>query len=544
MENQNTPFVVLAIMDGWGIAPDGPGNAISQAKTPTLDGLTAAYPHTQLIASGEGVGLPKGEIGNTETGHLNIGAGHIVYQDLPRINMAIADGEFFKNKEFLEAINHARQNNSKLHLIGLIGAGGVHANPEHLFALLQLASQNNFHDVFLHLITDGRDSAPTSALDYLGRVEEEIKKVGLGTVATVMGRYWAMDRDFRWDRTARAYWAMVKGEGNTFTSAQEAIKNSYDKKVTDEFIEPAVISKDGKPLALIGNNDSAVFFNFRIDRPRQLTKAFVMENFEAEANTLWSFDPYSVNYSKSHLANQDQSRLPPFKRGPGLSNLFFVTMTKYGDGIPVHVAFPPEIVRMPLGRVIAEAGHRQLRAAESEKERFVTFYFNGLRETAFPGEERLIIPSPKVKTYDLKPEMSANELTEEILANIKENVYKLIVINFANADMVGHTGVIPAAIQACETVDSCLAKISEVVIALGGTLVITADHGNAEEMIDPKTGQAVTEHSTNPVPFIVVSKTPSPQTLPSGILADIAPTILNLLGIPVPAQMTGRNLLQ
>lgn len=544
METPKVNFVVLTILDGWGIAPSGPGNAISLSKTPTMDKFLAGFPHTQLIASGEGVGLPKGEIGNTETGHLNIGAGHIVYQDLPRINMAIADGEFFKNKELLGAIAHAKENKSKLHLLGLIGAGGVHANPDHLFALLQMAANNDFHDVFLHIITDGRDSAPTSAMTYIGQLEEEIKKVGVGKIATITGRYWAMDRDFHWDRTEKAYLVMVKGQGKTFTSPEEAIKSSYDLGISDEFIEPAVIlNQDNAPVSTIGDNDSVCFFNFRIDRPRQLTKAFVLENFEAEANSLWSFDPYNIKYSKTHLTTQEV-RMAPFARGGALRNLYFVTMTKYGDSIPVHVAFAPEVVKLPLGRVISDAGFRQLRAAESEKEKFVTYYFNGLRENAFPGEERLIIPSPKVKTYDLKPEMSAEELTTEVLHYIQENVYKLIVINLANADMVGHTGVIPSAVKACEVVDKCLSEIAQTVQSLSGALVVTADHGNVEEMINPKTGESDTEHSTYPVPFIVVTKDPEPRILPSGVLADIAPTILNLLGIEVPAQMTGRNLLQ
>lgn len=538
-------FVVLIILDGWGIAPAGAGNAISLAKIPNIDSLSASYPHTQLIASGEGVGLPKGEIGNTETGHLNLGAGHVVYQDLPRINMAIADGGFFKNKEFSGAIGHARENKSALHLMGLVGAGGVHANPEHLFALLHLAARNNFANVFLHLFTDGRDSAPSSALTYLSKVNEEIKDVGVGKIATVMGRYWAMDRDFRWDRTEKAYRALTQSEGNRFKSAEEAIKASYAKGVTDEFIEPSVIVDDGgNPVSRIADNDAVIFFNFRIDRPRQLTKAFVVENFEAEANTLWSFDPYSIKYSRSHLAGPEEAeRMPPFKRGPALKNLFFVTMTKYGDALPVHVAFPPEVVKYPIGRMLSDAGMSQLRVAESEKERFVTFYFNGQREGPFPGEERLIIPSPKVATYDQQPEMSAVELTNEVLLQIQQGQYRFVVINFANPDMVGHTGVIPAAVKACEVVDECVGRIVKEVKLLGGVTIITADHGNVEEMIDSHTGGADTEHSTNPVPFIVVGSKPDPRTIPSGVLADVAPTVLYILGIKPNGTMTGRNLL-
>jgi 2,3-bisphosphoglycerate-independent phosphoglycerate mutase len=539
-------FVVLVIMDGWGIAPPGSGNAISLSKTPNIDNLTANFPHTELVASGEGVGLPKGEMGNTETGHLNLGAGHIVYQDLPRINMSIADGRFFQNSELLGAIDWAKSNKSRLHLIGLIGAGGVHANPEHLYALLRLCAQKNFKDVFLHLITDGRDSSPTSALMYLSQVKEEMKEIGVGTIATIMGRYLAMDRDFRWDRIAKAYWALVKGVGNHFQTPEAAIQASYNKKVTDEFIEPCTMVDDnGNPIALISDNDSVIFYNYRIDRPRELTKAFVLENFESEANSLWSFDPFNIKYSKSHLTKPASvTMMEPFLRGPGLKNLYFVTMTKYGEGIPTHIAFPPEIVKLPLGRVISDQGLRQLRVAESEKERFVTFYFNGQRESPYPGEDRLIIPSPKVATYDLKPEMSAYELTEEVTSQITQNQYELIILNFANPDMVSHTGVIPATVKACEVVDECVGSVVKATQAVGGTVVITADHGNAEEMINAKTGEVDTEHSDYPVPFIVVGVTPDPKILPSGVLADVAPTMLYLLGIQIPPQMSGRNLLK
>jgi 2,3-bisphosphoglycerate-independent phosphoglycerate mutase len=547
---KKTQFVVLVVIDGWGIAAPGPGNAITQANTVNMDRFWASYPHTQLAAAGESVGLPRGEAGNTEVGHLNLGAGRIVYQDLTRINMAIADGSFFKNQVLLGAIEHAKKNNSKLHLMGLIGAGGVHSNIEHLYALIQLAARKNFKNVYLHLFTDGRDSPPTAALSYIQQLKEVIKKEGVGQIATIMGRYWAMDRDLRWDRTKKAYFALTKGKGYLVKTAYEAIQNSYSQGKTDEFIEPSIITDpSGKPLALITDNDAVVFFNFRIDRPRQLTKAFVAKEF-VSSSLEWDFDPFLVKYEKKHMPEKKigvQTQL--FDRGEALKNLYFVMMTKYGkplvkDG--AKVAFPPEIVELPLGRVISEANLRQLRVAESEKERFVTFYFNGQQEIAFPGEERLIVPSPKVPTYDQKPEMSAREVTDGLLNKLKDGGYDFILVNFANPDMVGHTGNIGPAVKACEVVDECIGKIANYVLAYNGSLIITADHGNAEQMINPQTGQVHTEHTGNPVPFIVVSKNFLDQhlSLPAGILADVAPTVLKLLGITPPEAMTGRNLLK
>lgn len=543
-------FVMLAVLDGWGIAAPGPGNAISEANTLNIDKFWASYPHTQLVASGESVGLPRGEAGNTETGHLNLGAGRIVYQDLLRINMAIADGSFFTNQVLLGAIAHAKKNNSDLHYMGLMGAGGVHSNMEHLYALIELARRQNFHKVYLHLFTDGRDSPPTSAKTYIAHLKEHIKKEGVGIIASIMGRYWAMDRDLRWDRTARAYFALTKGIGNLVKTPEEAIDKSYSEGKTDEFIEPALImDTQGKPLAIIKDNDASVFFNFRIDRPRQLSRAFVFSDF-SKANLEWGFDPYLVKYQKKHLANQGQPALqPPFNRGKRLENLYFVIMTEYGkftvrEG--AKVAFPPETVEMPIGRIVSEAGFKQLRCAESEKERFVTFYFNGQEETAFENEERIIVPSPKVATYDLKPEMSARELTNDVLEKLRESPdFRFILINYANPDMVGHTGNIGATAKACEVADECIGKLANWIIAYDGVLIITADHGNAEEMINPQTGEIETEHSANPVPFIIISKEliGRPQTLTSGILADVAPTILSILGLEVPGSMTGRNLL-
>ncbi len=545
----SSKFVMLVVLDGWGIASAAPGNAISLASTPNINRFWASFPHTQLNASGEAVGLPRGEVGNTETGHINLGAGRIVYQDLQRINMSIADGSFFQNQVLLNAIAHAHKNNSNLHYMGLIGASGVHSNVDHLFALIDLAKKSNFNRLFLHLFTDGRDSPPTAAKTYIAQVRDVINREGVGTIVSIMGRYWSMDRDLRWDRTEKAYKALTEGTGLLVKTPEEAIDLSYGEGKTDEFIEPSVITgADGKPIVTIKANDSIIFFNFRIDRPRQLSRAFVYSDFK-NANISVGFDPYQIKYQKTHLPVTPVGSQGPFDRGPKIENLYFVTMTEYDKTITeagAKVAFPPELVKIPLGRVISEAGLRQLRVAESEKERFVTVYFNGLLESAFEGEERLIIPSPHVATYDLKPEMSARELTNAVLNKIKDGGdYKFVLVNYANADMLGHTGNIGAAVQACSVVDECLAKLSSWVLAYGGTLLITSDHGNAEEMINPQTGQIDTEHNASPVPFIAVSKDliGRSQILTSGILADVAPTILRLLGLTVPGSMTGRNLL-
>lgn len=548
--NENTSkLAILVVLDGWGMAAAGPGNAITQAETPNMNRFMASYPHTQLGASGDSVGLPNGEAGNTETGHLNLGAGRIVYQDLQRINMSIADGTFYQNQTLIGAIDHARTSNSNLHLMGLLGAGGVHSNIEHLFSLIDLAKKHEFTRVFLHLFTDGRDSPPTAAKTYVARVRDVLTKHGIGQIASIMGRYWAMDRDMRWDRTAKAYFALTQGQGNLVKTPEEAIDMSYAQGKTDEFIEPAIISDPtGKPLTTIKENDSVIFFNFRIDRPRQLTRAFVFEDF-SKANISSGFDPYLVKYQKTHLAQAPVIPGEPFARGPRLKNLYFVTMTEYGKPIVdagATVAFPPEVVKLPLGRVISEIGYKQLRACESEKERFVTFYFNGQQEFAFEGEDHLIIPSPKIATYDLKPEMSAREITQGVLNKLRDFPdYKFVLINFANADMVGHTGSIGATARACQIIDECLGKISDWIMAYGGTMLITADHGNAEEMIDAQTGEIETEHSENPVPFVAVSKElfGKNQILTSGILADIAPTILKIMKIEIPSSMTGRDLL-
>lgn len=548
LSKQVPSFVVLAILDGWGIAKNNPGNAITQASTPNMNKFRLSYPHTILEASGESVGLPKGEAGNTETGHLNLGAGRIVYQDLERINMAIIDGSFFTNRVLLSAIKHAKENKSNLHYMGLIGAGGVHSNLEHLLALIRLSVQQKFTDVYLHLFTDGRDSPPTAAKTYVRKISDFVKKQKVGTIASIMGRYWAMDRDQRWNRTEKAYLALTRGEGRLVRNAEDVIDFSYSEGKTDEFIEPSiVVDKEGQPVSLIKDNDSVVFFNFRVDRPRQLTKAFVFDDF-SKANISFAFDPHQVKYERTHIKEAKTNRKEPFERGVKLKNLYFVTMTEYGKPITnsgAVPAFPPEVINAPIGSAISTNRLRQLRITESEKERFVTFYLNGLREASFPQEERVIIPSPPVTTYDQKPEMSAAKITEVLCSKIRTSEYKFIVVNYPNVDMVGHTGNLKKAIEAVEYVDKCLGKLASFVLSYKGALIITSDHGNTEEMLNAQSGEIDTEHSSNPVPLIIAYEKfiGKSRTLRSGILADVAPTILNLLEIPVPASMTGRNLL-
>ncbi|MDO8451713.1 MAG: 2,3-bisphosphoglycerate-independent phosphoglycerate mutase [bacterium] len=535
--------LVLIILDGWGIAPPGPGNAISLSHLEHIPKLWVSYPHTQLSASGESVGLPSGEDGNTETGHINIGAGRVVYQDLPRINMAIADHSFFTNQAFTGAIQYALHNNSNLHIMGLLSDSGVHANIEHLFALLEIVKQHGSCPVYLHLFTDGRDAPPKSSIRFTQEVERRCKTIGIGKIATICGRYYAMDRDRRWERTELAYRALTECIPNRSSSPISAIEESYKKGKTDEFIDPTImVDENGTPLPRIGNHDAVIFYNYRIDRPRQLTKAFILPDFETHA-PIASFDPYAVKYYHKHSVEVD-TRTRAFQRTVVLNDLFFVSMTEYERGLPSVVAFPPERVKMPLGRVISDMELRQLRMSETEKERFVTYYFNGMREDPFPGEDHIIVPSPNVSTYDLKPEMSAHELTEKLLDRLKIDVYSLIVVNFANPDMVAHTGNISQARIACEITDSCVGKIVSTQLALGGACIITADHGNVEEMLG-SSGEIDTEHSMFPVPFIMVDNRfkNHPVSLPSGKLADIAPTILSYMDLPIPGDMSGRDLL-
>lgn len=513
--------VVLIVMDGYGCNPQTAGNAIAQAKRPVLSRLWDTCPHTELRASGLAVGLPEGQMGNSEVGHLNLGAGKVVYQDLTRISQAIQDETFYHLPVLRQAMGQVKERGTSLHLIGLIGEGGVHAYATHLFALMEMARREEVERVFIHAITDGRDTLPTDGLEAVRRVEAEGTRLGLGRIATVSGRYYAMDRDRRWDRTKLAYEAMVGGEGPRAASAEEAVRRSYDEGITDEFIVPTVIVRpDDTPVATVQGGDSAVFFNFRTDRPRQLVRAFVQPDFDA------------------------------FDRGPRIPDLDFVTMTEYEKGLPIPAAFPAEDVTMPLARVLSERGLTQLHAAETEKYAHVTFFFNGGREEPFPGEDRILIPSPReVGTYDHKPEMSAPGVTDETVAAIEAGKYDFVLVNFANADMVGHTGVMSAAIQAVETVDWAVGQVVAAVERRSGVTLITADHGNAEQMIDEETGGPYTAHSVCfPVPFILV-----PDSHPElagahlrsgGKLADVAPTVLQLLGIAPPPDMTGTSLLE
>ncbi|BCV20193.1 2,3-bisphosphoglycerate-independent phosphoglycerate mutase [Moorella sp. Hama-1] len=511
MVNSNRPLMLM-ILDGFGLGPEGAGNAISQGRLPNYRRLLAEYPHTRLQASGEAVGLPAGQMGNSEVGHLNMGAGRIVYQELTRISKAIREGSFFTNQVLVGAIRSSRERGGALHLMGLVSDGGVHSHLDHLYALLDLAQREGLERVYIHAFLDGRDVPPASAAGYLEQVEGECRRRGVGALASIMGRYYAMDRDRRWERTERAYRALVAGAGHQAPSAGEAIQASYAREITDEFVEPAVITRDGRPLAVVQDGDSVIFFNFRADRARQLTRAFVDRDFE------------------------------PFARPGGRLDIEFVCLTQYDVTIPAPVAFPPQVLKNVLGEVIAAAGMKQLRIAETEKYAHVTFFFNGGVEEPFPGEDRLLIPSPKVATYDQKPAMSAREVTEAVLERLAN--YDLIVLNFANPDMVGHTGDLAAAIAAVETVDECIGRIVRAMTGRRAPLLITADHGNAEEMREPD-GEPHTAHTSNLVPFILVDERYRQASLRAGgALEDVAPTVLQILGLPQPAEMTGQSLLK
>lgn len=504
--------VMLMILDGFGIAEKSEGNAVALAKKPNFDRLVKEYPNTQLQASGMAVGLPEGQMGNSEVGHLNIGAGRIVYQELTRITKAIEDGDFFENEALMKAMKNAKENNASLHLMGLLSDGGVHSHIGHLKGLLEFAKKEGLQKVYVHAFMDGRDVPPSSGKDFIVKAEEMMKEVGVGQIATVSGRYYAMDRDNRWERVQLAYNAIVLGEGEKASSAVEAIENSYHDEKTDEFVIPCVIEEDGHPTATIKNGDSVVFFNFRPDRARELTRAINDKEFAG------------------------------FKRET--LNLTFVTMTQYDKTLEgVNIAFKPQTLVNTLGEYVSSKGLKQLRIAETEKYAHVTFFFNGGVEKENPGEERKVIPSPKVATYDLKPEMSAYEVTDELLDRLDQDKYDMIILNFANPDMVGHTGVVKAAIKAIEAVDECLGKIVDKVLEKDGTVFITADHGNAETEIDFSTGNPFTAHTTNPVPFVWVSNNINGRTLKSGKLADIAPTMLNVMNLEVPKEMTGECLI-
>lgn len=535
--------MVLLILDGWGIGPNNAGNAIMRAKTPNMDRFWLSFPHTQITASGEAVGLPRGEDGNTETGHLNIGAGHIVYQDLPRINMAIADGSFSQTAAFLNAVAHVRRNNSRLHLMGLVGAGGVHSNIEHLYALLNFSKMNGIENVFIHAFTDGRDSPPTSGATYVQNLISRCQEIGVGKIATLMGRYYAMDRDKRWDRIETAYNCLTLGSAKTTQDPVGALREQYDADITDEFIEPVSVLDSNNSPVTIQDNDAVIFFNYRIDRPREMTRAFVLPNFESGLQQE-AFDPYTEKYENTNIQKTEVGA-DTFIRQKKVNNLYFVTMTQYEENLPTDVAFPPQNIKNPLCKVFSMHGLRQLRTTETEKEKFVTYYLNGQQDILYPGEDRVIFPSKGVKSYDQAPQMSTPEVAAEMVDRINKNLYDVIIANLCNGDMVGHTGNLDATIKACEILDEHVGKIVNAVYAKGGTVLITADHGNAEEMINNQTGEIDTEHSIYPVPLLIIGKqfANKPTMLPTGILADIAPTMLSIMGISKPDSMTGRALL-
>ena len=525
MFNQRPKPVVLVVLDGWGVDIPSRSNAISQAQTPVWQRLITTYPTFTLQAAGEAVGLPWGEVGNSEVGHLALGAGKILYHDLPRITRAIVDKSFFQNRALLTAIQLAQEKNSQLHLIGLVSPGGVHSSIDHLYALLEMAKQQGMANVFVHAFLDGRDTPFDSAKTYLEELANKMKKIGVGKIASIMGRYYAMDRDNHWDRVQAAYDCLVEGKGKPATSASRGLAASYAAKVFDEQVVPTVIMEGDKPVTTVGNNDSVIFFNFRADRARQLTHAFV---------------------------------LPGFSKFPRrtLERLHFVTMTEYEKNIPVEIAFPAETIEYPLARIISEAGLKQLHLAETEKYAHVTYFFNGGREQAYEGEDHVLIPSPVVPSYDQKPEMSARAVTDRFLQEIRTGKYDFCVINFANADMVGHTGNLSATVRAINVLDECIGEVVAGTLEYGGLVIITADHGNAENLVNLQTGSINKEHSNNPVPCIIVArelenKAGSGQLVtddlskltPAGVLADVAPTMLKIMGLNKPADMSGQSLL-
>lgn len=499
--------ILICIMDGFGKNGNDYGNAIAAAKTPNLDRITAENPHTFIGASGMDVGLPDGQMGNSEVGHTNIGAGRVVYQELTRITKSITDGDFFKNEALVGAVENCKKNGSALHLIGLLSNGGVHSLDEHLYGLLRMAAESGLKKVFVHCFTDGRDVPPTSGAGFIEKLCEKLKEAGTGKIASVMGRYYAMDRDNRWERVKKAYDAMTELKGEKFGDAVQAVKKSYENGVTDEFIIP-VVADDADPVS---DSDSVVFFNFRPDRARQITRAFT--------------DPEFKGFERKRI-----------------KNLYYVCMTRYDATIPnVKVAFEPEKLEDTLGEYLSRLGKKQLRIAETEKYAHVTFFFNGGTEKTYEGEDRILVNSPAVATYDLKPEMSAYEVTDKLLTAIESDKYDVIVLNYANCDMVGHTGIFSAAVAAVEAVDACVGRVCKAVSDKGGVTFVTADHGNADKMLDGD-GSPFTAHTTNPVPFITVGSS-LPLRQSGGRLCDIAPTALDVMGIEKPALMTGTSLI-
>lgn len=500
--------VLLCILDGWGISNDTKYNAVYSANTPNYDNFMKNMSNTTIHADGLNVGLPEGQMGNSEVGHLNIGAGRIVYQELTRINKAIAEGDFFKNEEFLNAINHVKKNNSSLHIYGLVSSGGVHSAMNHLEALIKMAADNGLSDVYVHAFLDGRDTPPESAETFLAEIEETLKKYNLPKIASIIGRYWAMDRDKRWDRIEKAYNCLVLGEGNKADSSKEAILNSYKNGKTDEFVEPVNIG--GKRIS---DNDAVIFFNYRPDRAREITRAMALKDFDG------------------------------FNRKKVLNNLYYVCMTQYDETFGLPVAFKPQKLVNILGEVLDANNIKQFRTAETEKYAHITFFFNGGVEEPNKLETRKLVASPKVATYDLKPEMSAYEVCDNVLEALDNKDYGFILVNFANPDMVGHTGVMEAAVKACSAVDECVGKIAEKALKNGVKMIITADHGNAEWMFNEQTNAPQTAHTTNIVPFIIVDSEKY-NLKETGALCDIAPTILDLMGIKQPSEMTGHSMIK
>ncbi len=511
------PITALLILDGFGYRKEKEGNAIKTDGVANIKTLWDSYPHTLLQASGMDVGLPAGQMGNSEVGHLNIGAGRIVYQEFTRISKSIDDGEFFQNPAFLGAVENCKKHDSALHLMGLCSDGGVHSHLTHLYALLKLAKDHGLEKVYVHCFMDGRDVPPTSGKGYVEQVDAKLKELGVGRIATVMGRYYAMDRDNRFERVEKAYAALTYGEGLTASSAAEAMQQSYDAGVTDEFVVPTVVLTDGKPTATIQAQDSVIFYNFRPDRAREISRAYIFEDFDG------------------------------FERKNGFFPLYYVSMTQYDKTFEGHlqIAFKPQSMHNTLGEYLAKMGKTQLRIAETEKYAHVTFFFNGGVEAPNEGEDRALIASPKVATYDLKPEMSAYEVTDEAVRRIESGKYDVMILNFANCDMVGHTGVMDAAVAAVHAVDSCVRMVVEAIQKTGGRCIITADHGNAEYMWDEKAQVPFTAHTTNPVPCILVDDSrKSVELREGGRLCDLAPTLLDLMELPVPQEMTGKTLIK
>ena len=491
-------LTMLMILDGFGINEKTEGNAVKLANIPNLNEILKSNPNTIIHTSGLEVGLPEGQMGNSEVGHTNIGAGRIVYQDLAKITKAIEDGDFFSLPEFVKAIENCRKNNSKLHIMGLLSDGGVHSHNRHLYALLEMAKRRDFENVYVHCFLDGRDTPPASGEGYIAELEEKMKEKGIGQIATLSGRFYSMDRDKRWERVSKAYDALVNGVGEKANSAISAIEESYQKEVFDEFVKPTVITnKNGEPVAKIEDGDSVIFFNFRPDRAREITRSIVDKNFDG-------FETKKMD-------------------------TYFVCMTPYDETMPnVEVAYKKEEIKNTFGEYISSKGLKQLRIAETEKYAHVTFFFNGGEEKQYEGEDRILVPSPKVETYDLKPEMSAYEVTDKVVEAIKSEKYDSIILNYANPDMVGHTGNIEAAIKALEAIDECVSRVVKAINEVGGILLITADHGNSEQMIDYKTGEPYTAHTTNPVPLAIVG-IPNNKKIKEGRLADLAPTMLDLM---------------